>query len=1696
MPLTDEQLASFVAGERIYQEPEAGFAVEDVFDWAGSTVVDIGKTMWNSLTPDDWNTETDDILTWLGATDAARFYQENRDLVEASSFFGGLLIPFGPASLAARAVGLMKSGKLAAIRGNPFAAFDRRLQSNLAQTKDLIAADQKATAAYKALRRERALLVGGEAVLDSFATEALFATLINEHAWLKDYSPTEFVVGGLAGAGLVGTVRWIGDSKALKRFGSDAELGQVQDVFHLQSIDYPTWQEPGEVLKQSRAKLDQLQTQLDTASTGGQGFRLNWLQTQVDNENKRFLEHLEGMMSPALRPAAVKAPAEGPLFKIGERSGTIEESSFGELVNLLKSDPAANALDSVQRISSFGPRTALADDYVVTAFDSIRRKEVTARSAGFADTEVQLSADKAEQMTELLYGPQKAKVQKLPGVSDARSAYEAALRDKPGTPKLDVQVNPQTFRLELLVDDAADLKNPDVEKYARSLLSGAKQGATIVARRKFDEANRLWSQKVQRTEAPREVDIIRGAKRPGDELPVKAENPSVVFDPWMKGIISSVDAAITLRASDAGHRVKTEFDFSKTYDPLRDDLATWEADGVILDAVNTSRLKPFSEAQEPLVIGGGDVPHFAAAAAAKRFTNMTVDGKAIDDIDSFLDAAKKHKSLVASRLAEKGYAPEQIAIYTATPLQTVNTLVAERFSAQALADADLDALFTYTRNDREFLGQVLAKSKMKLQGETVRSQLERQLQPAKQVDAMAVDAAEDSFIFEAVANPATPQALRDVYDQNFTGDSLAALKESIVQALSTFKAGNRFFTSADQALRAFGEGGIVATSIGTNTNRAAQRLAGQMASQIAPLGRAIQMDTTGKSQAQFQAFMQAYRSLSGAQLRGSRYDPTTGRVRLRDGNDMVHPGTGQVISIAADSPVGQWVSAIQDVYNPVSRAVRDTNRRLVGETKATDAGLYIPYVPMDERLVAYIFNSKDATKTRVIAARSPEQLATLVELARKEALPHETVALSGAKGDSERDAFEAAHGYVRSGGRLERASSLEKKSGIGVFAPTPTAEEVNDIVDAISGEMHNAVRTFTHRSLGRVFRDLDEISTYHQRFEKAGNQGVVKKVGFETQEPATVMKRTLLNLSAQQSNSGWSQVNNGFDVMLDWALNGLNRAIQGNRIRTPLKNQDDFDDFVNQMRSEGIPIAWSSFDDYLRSSVPVYQNMSKQFVNTMSGLMTTVNLKALEFAHAAVTTLSTPILLSAELTASRATTESVTYPLQYMSQGVRTALSDAPEAVRLRERMRARGYAEAHISEIADATAQLTKSEGLIGGALNKADAFNRHKVVEGLSFATNWAERWTRELAFYTGYHQARAAYPEATEELLDHMAQAFVKRSMGNYTPRQRPAMFQGTLGQSLGLYQTFMLTFGQMAFRHLERGDRRALGLIAGMQGAMFGLESLPGYDFVNTQLQDHVLKDDMSLRSTAFRLFGSTDVAGVNLAEAILFGMPSAIFDTALTDRASLDVRLPVALGGGGELSIVPPIASGFVQTTQAMANMGQQLGATFKAGGGAWDYATAFSQAVSMQSMWRPGARMAEIFQNFTVDRNGRVLDDDTRDNGLFNLGNLARVSGARPLQEHALRQARYTNRYLDARDRENRRSTTQALRRWATDPASSSMSVPAMFRSYMDQGGSAQGWQQALNLAHRDASVPETTRLRQELNRHTALQDIVDSYVY
>jgi hypothetical protein len=89
------------------------------------------------------------------------------------------------------------------------------------------------------------------------------------------------------------------------------------------------------------------------------------------------------------------------------------------------------------------------------------------------------------------------------------------------------------------------------------------------------------------------------------------------------------------------------------------------------------------------------------------------------------------------------------------------------------------------------------------------------------------------------------------------------------------------------------------------------------------------------------------------------------------------------------------------------------------------------------------------------------------------------------------------------------------------------------------------------------------------------------------------------------------------------------------------------------------------------------------------------------------------------------------------------------------------------------------------------------------------------------------------AGKELTDQIG-TFQNRVFGNYVASQRPVAFQGPVGQAVGLFQTYWFNLMQQTFRYVEEGQGKSLAILAGMQTSLFGMQSLPGFHFINNHL----------------------------------------------------------------------------------------------------------------------------------------------------------------------------------------------------------------------------------------------------------------------
>jgi hypothetical protein len=232
------------------------------------------------------------------------------------------------------------------------------------------------------------------------------------------------------------------------------------------------------------------------------------------------------------------------------------------------------------------------------------------------------------------------------------------------------------------------------------------------------------------------------------------------------------------------------------------------------------------------------------------------------------------------------------------------------------------------------------------------------------------------------------------------------------------------------------------------------------------------------------------------------------------------------------------------------------------------------------------------------------------------------------------------------------------------------------------------------------------------------------------------------------------------------------------------------------------------------------------------------------------------------------------------------------------------------------------------------------------------------------------------------------FVNRVDGNTVASQRPMMFQGPLGNAIGLFQSYQFNLMQNLFRYSAEGSKKDVAMLLGLQGTFFGLNGLPGFQFINT----HVVGTASGNKNHVDLYDATYGAAGKQMGDLLMYGLPSDMLRTNLYSRGDINPR---------HLTIVPttiadiPAVGGFVKV---LGNIKETFG---KIAGGAnvW---SSFLQGLEHNGISRPLAGMAQVLeatgpsgQVYSTTNKGSILFS----NDLVSLASLSRLAGGRPLDE-------------------------------------------------------------------------------------------------
>lgn len=1172
-----------------------------------------------------------------------------------------------------------------------------------------------------------------------------------------------------------------------------------------------------------------------------------------------------------------------------------------------------------------------------------------------------------------------------------------------------------------------------------------------------------------------------------------------VIDPYSQSIVPASVARSIQRAADieGGYAVNKKFSMqgqtTREYDPLNQSTA--EVDAMFLDAIHAvKRDKP-----KNVIIDFDDLPRLNAAQIAglgreQRMRLRLGDGSivVVRHPDELAQQLYEAKTIWSRRLQESGYGMQQASVYTNTPTKGVEMLVASGHRVDDVLQSITDKadLHTYSSLDSTRLAEYLNAKQMAVEGDALVNQnLLRNQQWSRQDAQLAINL-ENNIIGEVSAQQAAKVPLIGELYRLVDRPEYRSMVKHVSAFFSREVLGNPTINSADFALRKLdqlkdgGDLGQFAVQTGQDFLRNVNETIQPLRDSLSGSFNAIAKDPA--AQIQFNDIYKSLQKLPKDEQGRIHFDPDTGKFITATDDEGLATHYLRYVRENKFAPetieinnadlrnffINDWPK-VQDMLWDL----QNTNRKLVGMAAPARLGVWFPYNNISEQNIAYVFDKASSTdKARLIVGKTPEELESQIAAISKELAPGQEIVK---RADAE--LWNRITGYAQLND-LERADSSLHRSGILVEGTPADTRIMNDILEAVTGDVWKHSRQYMRTAGAELFSQLDEYTKWHKA-PQVSNAGTFNQKAATKISTSEVIAKTLLHQSMLNDSQILGSVNNVYSHMIEWSIDKTNAMWDtllkksGTRI-----SPDDWTRLESQLQEANVPNPYRGWEDFARQN-PEYSGAdAKHFIARAQSLLVTLNLRLMELSHAAITTFTIPVVISAELA-------SKDMPMRYMMAAAKKMFTTRRDDEAIRAIGWQKGYTRGRIAE---EVTKLMRTAIETPSLLTKA---KESKLVDLLSKPSDTAENWAREAAYLTGYEVAMQKYGRHAEtSLLETFANQFTNRTMGNYTSRQRPVMFQGSWGATIGLYQTFMLSMGQQMFRFLEEGQGRAFSTLIGAQSGMFGISTLPFFSPISRAIGSYVSDDSNDLVSTTYEMFGDTSDNSRSLAEYILYGLPSTLMQGAFYTRGELQPRPPLdpaAPFSEGEVSISPPLINTIKQMWDFTWDTGNQMSLAIQAGAPT-DVARAIGEGLSVQSIWRPGARISELITGSSFDRAGSIIDANTE--ATMNWATFARVMGSRPLKEQVLRNLNFTGRYYDSKDQRNRREAIQAFR---SAVASNSFSrYGGIMQEYMDRGGSLEGWTQVENEAFMQASTPYANRLMDTLSDRREITGILSGYLY
>lgn len=1579
-----------------YRPPNSMSALETAGGVVAAATVDIGTTLWNSIIPEatGYEISTRDALQKIGYQGAITAYEQNRETVDALSFIGGVFIPGGAALKLTRAI-------RAGAKGTNWLSQTRQFE-DLTKIEKLVSEGAEASAAYK--KAKASVFLRGQAnnAIDTAATEVAIIATLNEHPYMEDYlkNPAEnfatsFLVGGFLGGGIAA----IGNKMEINKIVGAVQGRAVDTVFDAAKLYTSFAADNGTNALSLKMSIDSLDELSAKASTTG-------LEKAQANNMRINLQAELGKVEAETFSSAI----------IG-----IENADARKAITSLLSDTRLVGAEKIDFHNIKGPLDKKKHLY------STGRQIISKEASAVNKVEGKVVFDPKHQA----FVSQETAMQ-LGSIADLNVTLSSLQQ---GARLKALGENTSKYRDSIFFDTTANLEKRVAEDFFRyNKLKANEFNMAVIESNDIGKLNAFvfgYRGRVQElqsilTNPTSKAKAIQDAAAELDRLSTARVSIKQADGTIRKPLVAMLDEDLfdaksaLLRQMQASN-IPVEVAAMKANVPLEIAEAFINSDAINLKSLgfdDVSQISKFNS-EDAITMALGEQNRLLSIEYKNTFSNLTkkeladVNGPAFQRAKQLNDIMRKQQKAILEYSDAKLFLKETEQLTTAEKTLLNNS-------------AELD---------------------------TVASQ-RYETAVTKYEEAML--SAHDDFVDSTLLQFDNLQLARELRNYVIGSSAVSVLRQGINNFVNA-KGGNRFTGSADFVTRNMEDAGRMATEIGDAQVQVAERIIKRVREPIAAAMRLI--SNKPEMMTEFSVALNVRASNSGKLIyRDGQF--VTEVIKKGEVVDVVPamiPGTNTPFKVTSKE-VDTLLKSLQTAGREVYEQQRIVNQ-LKGIREPSDIGFWTPPPNTFSKHSGFVQDLNTGALRRFVANTEDELIEAMNSYPKKK---HERLLT--------RDEVEkykiSIHGDLLDD--ITTPDSGMKKQGIGLVTPDVSPQMLEDLMGSIAGRIKYQTSTIVESSLSDVMQKLDLMSAYNQRATATQGSNAFQRAikTAQNKDTAKDVKEIILGQPAGLSNPFMTGVNAATNTVIQYGIDMTTKLFNVAKQAAGKDSQIDYERYVKSLEAAGIDNPFKVFDEaaraaqYERALGKTDAVTPQRLVNTSNAYAATIALRFGELAQPLVNMLSLPILqMSAISRAFKA--ESIksgadvlaNSPFAIMMNGVRRINSQDPQNRRLLKIFQDEGLLNSRVSEVDDL---IREARFATGGAVSKVEKAIDSSFVNFMSKPSDYSDHLTRKVTLMTAVELATKLYgPNISDQRMLIFARDFLKQTIGNYSAAQRPAMFQGTFGAAMGLFQTYMLTYAQSMYRSIELQDFKGLGKMMLAQGGIFGAGSLPGFQPISELIGENFSDDHMDLVRGTYRALPDP------LANVIMYGLPSNLAPAVHT-RGDVNPRLPTGLS-----TMVAP--SMIAQTMDSMVNVGSAIFSENKPAG------QAFMEALSMQSVSRPIARWSELISGNSVTREGSQVAGTQATGsipGLVNYmsgkaetwswqGALARVMSTRPLAEVKVREVQHLNTVYGAVDSDNRRAVTATIKQLIRAGSLDEEALEDLAVSYL-RTGSPQGFRAAV----------------------------------